>query len=147
LSGYFEGSGVNTMMGQNWPVVSWLIKVQMALTMLVALLTALLVPGNQGWFVFLGGSVATLLGAVAALRTFSADARIDPQAALMALYRGLAAKLIGAVLFFVIIAKTMPQQLVYTVIGFGAATLSYWIALLWAPLPPAPTFEPEQDKD
>ena len=125
----------------------WLIKAQIVLTMAVALLTTLLTPGNQGWFVMLGGIAAMLLTAIAAMRAFKVNAQDAPKAALVALYRGLAAKIIGAVVFFFVIAKTMPQHLPYTVIGFVAATLSYWIALLWAPMPGAPKTESVELED
>lgn len=125
----------------------WLLKAQIALTMAVALLTALLTHGNRGWFVLLGGIVAMLLTAVAAIRAFTVSAEESPGLALAALYRGLAAKIIGAVVFFVLIAKTTPQHLPFTVIGFVAATISYWIALLWAPMPGAPTVDTEKLED
>ena len=49
--------------------------------------------------------------------------------------------------FFIIIAKTVPEQLPFTVIGFVAATMAYWLALLWAPMPAAPKIESEQLED
>lgn len=95
----------------------------------------------------LGGIAAMILTTIAAIRAFTVDAADDPKAALAALYRGLAAKIIGAVVFFVIIAKTMSQHLPLVVIGFAAATISYWIALLWAPLPAAAKVRSEERED
>ena len=147
MSGHFEDFALKTKKGQNWLVVRWVLKAQIALTMAVALPTMLLAQGNKGWFVLLGGAIAMLLTAIAALRAFAVDADEAPGQALAAMYRGLAAKMIGAVVFFVIIAKMLPQQLPYTVIGFVAATIAYWVALLWAPMPAAPKIESRELED
>jgi F0F1-type ATP synthase assembly protein I len=147
LSGHFEGFGLKTKKSLNWRVVRWLLKVQIALTIAVALLASLLMQVNIGWFVLLGGIAAMMLTAIAALRAFAIDADEAPGKALTAMYRGLAAKIIGAVVFFVIIAKLLPQQLPYTVIGFVAATIAYWVALLWAPMPAAPKIESIESRE
>ena len=122
------------MVGQAWPLVRWVLLTQLALTMVAA---AMVVPFAGLWkalFVVLGGLVAMALGLVFALRLFAVDASEDPAGALRALRRGATAKLIGAVVVFTLAAKWMPQHVAQIIIGFAAATISYWIALLRAPL-------------
>ena len=125
----------------------WLLKAQITLTIAVTLPTLLLAQATNGWFVLLGGFAAMLLTAIAALRVFAVNAGEAPGQALAAMYRGLALKIVGAVVFFVIIAKMLPQQLPFTVIGFIAATVAYWVALLWAPMPAAPKIERKERED
>ena len=61
---------------------------------------------------------------------FRIDARENPEQALRLFYRAAMYKLVMAVLAFLVIGKTMPERVMPVLIGFGAATLSYWFALL-----------------
>jgi F0F1-type ATP synthase assembly protein I len=151
LSGHFEfareDSSLESLNGQNWPVLRWLLKAQVALTLTVAIVTALTAGLDNGVFVMMGGLAAMLLTAIAAFRAFAVNAADDPRAALAALYRGLAAKIIGAVVLFIMVAKMAPQNLPAVIAGFAAATIAYWIALLWAPWPGLTKEQKEQIED
>lgn len=126
------------MRGSSGPLVRWVLIAQLALTSIAAMVTAPVAGFTAAGFVMLGGATAMALGLLFALRLFAVDAESDPQGALSALYRGAAAKLVGAVIVFTAAARWMPHHVVELIIGFAAATISYWIALLRAPLgPPA----------
>lgn len=122
------------MIGQSWPLVRWVVSVQAGLTGAAAILIGLWAGPLKAGMVLMGGAIAVFLGLVFALRAFSVDASVDPEGALRALRRGVAAKMIGAVVIFGLAAKWMPQHVAQLIIGFAAATISYWLALLKAPL-------------
>jgi F0F1-type ATP synthase assembly protein I len=125
------------MDGRIWPLVRWVLFAQLLLALAAALLTALIKGLLAGLAVVAGGGVAMVLGLIFALRAFAIDAGSDPQGALQAMRRGMTAKMIGAIIFFMLAAKWVPQYAAQLIIGYAAATLSYWIALIKAPLAPS----------
>ena len=102
---------------------------QLSLAGVTAAITALISDWIDGLFVMVGGLAAAILTLFFALRAFSVDASEHPQRALRAMVTAEAGKLAGAVLFFVAAAYAVPQHFIPILIGFGAATASYWLAL------------------
>lgn len=125
------------MAGQAWPLLRWMLLAQCALTLVAAAIVVALLGPMKGVFVIVGGGFAMVLSALAAMRSFAVDAASDPDGALRALRRGVSIKFIAAIVLFAAAAKWLPQYVAQIIIGFAAATVSYWIALLRAPLGPA----------
>lgn len=120
------------MTGQPWTTVRWVLVAQLLLTCIAAALATALTGWSNGLFVLLGGMAATALAALFALRAFSVDAAVDARAAFAAMARAEAIKLVAAVVFFIFVAKVIPQHFGPVIIGFCAATLSYFLALPFA---------------
>ncbi|MEM9321300.1 MAG: ATP synthase subunit I [Pseudomonadota bacterium] len=120
------------MWSQAWPVVRWILRTQLALTLPIALLAGPLAGWTKAGWVGAGGLATMFLTLVFALRAFSVSAEVDAKAALGAMVRAEAMKMVLAVIGFVLAAMTVPEHFGAIMIGFGAATISYWLALPFA---------------
>ncbi len=117
------------MNAQPGALVRWVFMAQLALSLIAAAIVALAATLEAAMFTLVGGGIALLLTGVFAIRLFSVDARSDPQAVVQAFFRAAAMKLLAAFVLFGLAAKFVPQHFLPIVIGFMAATSSYWLAL------------------
>lgn len=109
-------------------MVRWILTAQFALSLLAAALGVALGGPATGILTLGGGSLAMVLTALFAWRARATEGA-EPRAMLGAMYRAEAGRLIAATLIFVAVAIYMPQHFIAILAGFGAATLSYWLAL------------------
>ena len=120
------------MNGQHRPVVRWVLLAQMLLATGAAVVAVPIGGWTSSVFVLLGGMAAVALTSIFALRAFTVDAAVDAQRAFGAMVRAEATRLVAAVIFFIVVAKVIPEHFGPVIIGFCVATLSYFLALRFA---------------
>jgi len=110
--------------------VVWLLRLQAALSVLVALVYGAFAGGSQGLAVLAGGGGGAVLTAVSALRAGAVAGDAEPSQVMLAFYRAMALKLALAVVLFVIVAKWFAGFFLPVLTGYVATVLAYWFALL-----------------
>jgi F0F1-type ATP synthase assembly protein I len=114
---------------RHWPIALRVCGIQGALTLGVALVWWL--AGGSVTGALLGGLVATVLSLYFAVRVLSVDAAADPRGFLRRFMRAEAMKLLLAMVFFVWVARQMPQVMPEAISSFAVTLLAYWFALAW----------------
>ncbi|WP_440996675.1 ATP synthase subunit I [Arhodomonas sp. SL1] len=111
--------------------IAWrVIRLQLAITAALALIWLVTVGGRAALAATAGGGISAALSLYVAVRVFAHDAKANPQAALGALYRAEAVKLLLAVVLTSLAILGFREHPI-PVISTLAATLSaYWLALL-----------------
>lgn len=118
-----------TVQPQPWRIVRWVIIAQILLASVMALAIVFIVSPVHGVMAMLGGLVTVLMTVAFAFRAFWRAARSDAKAVVGAMYRAEALKMAIATLFFTAVALWLPEYFGSIVLGFAAATVSYWLAL------------------
>lgn len=106
----------------------WMIRLQAVLALLGAFGWALSNNAQLSLAALAGGAIGMALTAVSALRVgVTRDAR--PEVMLGGFYRGMALKMVLALIVFVIVARWYPDRFLPVMTGYAATLLAYWIAL------------------
>lgn len=118
-----------TVQPQPWRIVRWVVIAQILLASVMALAIVFIVSPMHGVMAMLGGLMTALMTVAFAFRAFWRAAQTDAKAVVGAMYRAEALKMAIATLFFTAVALWLPDYFGSIVLGFAAATLSYWLAL------------------
>src|SRR5690625_2550276 len=106
----------------------WMIRLQAVLALLGAFGWALSNNAQLSLAALAGGATGMALTAVRVLRVcVTRDDRLEVM--LAGLYRGMALKMVLALIVFVIVARWYPARFVAVMTGYAATLLAYWIAL------------------
>jgi ATP synthase protein I len=108
---------------------------QMAVTLVVAVLSWLIAGWGAALSALLGGGISTAASLVMAALSFGRSAMTDAQRAIRAFYVGEAVKLALVITLFVVVLKTMKVVPLALFAAYGATFFVYWVALANA-LPP-----------
>lgn len=113
-----------------------LLRMQSLLVIAAGLIGLLLAGTGAAMAVMAGGGIGIVLTAVAALR--SGVMAGPPERRVSAFYRGMALKLVLAVVFFIVVAVWFADAFVPVLSGYLATLAGYWVALLrlsrWNPV-------------
>jgi F0F1-type ATP synthase assembly protein I len=101
---------------------------QAIVTGIVALMSFAMAGSLGGWSALLGGGISTLASLCLALIAFGRSGA-NAQSAITAFYVGETAKLVVAVVLFVLILKTMRVAPLPLFTGYMATFLVYWMIL------------------
>ena len=107
----------------------WLLRMQAVFTAIAALVLAVWLGRDAALAGVIGGGIGIVLTAVAALRMVVVGSDAEPSQMVMAFYRGMAMKLVLAVVLFAIVAKWFAGFFVPVLIGYMATLVAYWLAL------------------
>lgn len=110
--------------------MAWLLRLQATASVLVAFAWALGSGVEPSLAALAGGAIGFVLTAVSALRAGLAASDGRPEVMVTAFYRGMALKLVLAVVLFVIVARWHASLFVPVLTGYMATVLAYWFALL-----------------
>ena len=109
--------------------IVWLLRTEAVLTAVAAVSLAFWLGRDAALAGIVGGAIGIVLTAVAALRIVLIGNNAEPGQMVMAFYRGMAMKLLLAVVLFVIVAKWFAGFFVPVLIGYMATLVAYWLAL------------------
>ncbi|MEM7055108.1 MAG: ATP synthase subunit I [Pseudomonadota bacterium] len=107
----------------------WLLRTEAVLTAIAAVGLALWLGRDAALAGLVGGAIGIVLTAVAALRMVIIGNHAEPAQMVMAFYRGMAMKLVLAVVLFTIVAKWFAGFFLPVLIGYIATLVAYWLAL------------------
>ncbi|NEP62003.1 MAG: hypothetical protein F6K31_34505 [Symploca sp. SIO2G7] len=109
--------------------IAWLLRTEAILTALAAIGLAFWLGRNAALAGLVGGAIGIVLTAIAALRMLVQGERADPAQMVMAFYRGMALKMVLAVVLFAAVAIWFAGFFVPVLIGYLATLVAYWLAL------------------
>ena len=107
----------------------WLLRTEAVLTAIAAVGLALWLGRDAALAGLVGGAIGIVLTAVAALRMVVIGNHAEPTQMVMAFYRGMAMKLVLAVVLIAIVAKWFAGFFLPVLIGYMATLVAYWLAL------------------
>jgi ATP synthase protein I len=102
---------------------------QVAVTLIVALLSWAIGDARAGLSAALGGGISSVASLAMAVLTFGGSAATDPQRAIRAFYLGEAAKIVVVVVLFVVVLRTIRVAPLAMLSAYVATFFVFWVAL------------------
>jgi ATP synthase protein I len=102
---------------------------QVAVTLIVALLSWAIGDARAAMSAALGGGISTVASLAMAVLTFGGSAATDPQRAMRAFYLGEAAKVVVVVVLFVLVLRTIRIVPLAMLGAYVATFFVFWVAL------------------
>lgn len=107
------------------------VRKQLAVVVVLALLASLLVGANSGFSLLMGGLTYCLPNILFVWRVFRYSGAQQMTLFMAAFFAGEMFKLFLSAILFIIVVKTLPVSLLSTLAGYIGAIVAFWFVCMW----------------
>ncbi|TDJ68958.1 MAG: hypothetical protein E2O35_01985 [Proteobacteria bacterium] len=111
---------------------------QIGVTLVAALVMALVVSARGGYSALVGGGIGILPNYYFAVRLFKRSWSMSPATALRGIYLGEGIKVVFTVALFVLAMRVLDVEVWVVVLAYLLTVAATWVAVLWADLGESP---------